>query len=205
MVVIGLLDGREYAVCFANRGERALACAAARERAIHIGLLRNPEGLRPYAAVKSLGPSALADGGYPPSRDFQRTPEVAPLSAHDEVENISADATSETVKDLALGMNVERRVSFGMERAKTDILLTRSPQMTVLASDTEKLAALFYAFCVQVDGHAPVTRERWSFCGSVVGLGQQSRSVSDLLVRSRPGQPRPSTLGESPAIYASSP
>lgn len=57
-------------------------------------------------------------------------------------------------------MNVERRVSFGMERAKTDILLTRSPQMTVLASDTEKIAALFYAFCVQVDGHAPVWKVR---------------------------------------------
>jgi hypothetical protein len=103
MFVIRALDRSEHAFGLIEPRKHALAF----KRVMKHRPLRGQKGLRPYAAVKSLGPSALADGGYPLSRDFQRAPEATPFSAHNEIEDIPAEAASETVKYLALGMNVE--------------------------------------------------------------------------------------------------
>ena len=103
--------------------------------------LRGPEGLRPYAAVKSLGPSALADGGYPLSRDFQRVTEPTPLSAHDEIEDIAADTTAKTMENLPLRVNVEGWVTLSVKRTEANVLLTGALQPGVCPSDADEVAS----------------------------------------------------------------
>lgn len=107
-------------------------------------LLRRQQGLRPYARAKAFAASRLTGARYPKIRNnFECAPEVAILSPYDEIENVAARSAAEAIKDFPFGMNVERRVPFGVEWAQADVLPTGATKPTVLARDAKKITVGF--------------------------------------------------------------
>jgi len=104
--------------------------------------LRGQQGLRPYARAKPFAASRLTGARYPKTRrNFESAAEVASFRSPDEVKNVAARATAEAVENFLSGVNVERRVPFGMEGAKPDVLPARAPELRVPRSDGEKIGA----------------------------------------------------------------
>jgi len=84
--------------------------------------LRGLQGLRPYAVLKTLGPSALADGGYPKGGNLHGPAKITSFRALNEIEYVSARAAPKALPDFSLWLKVKRRVPLGMERAQANVL-----------------------------------------------------------------------------------
>jgi hypothetical protein len=68
---------------------------------------------------------------------------VATVSSHDELEHIATRPTAETVEDFLFRMNVERWISFGMQRATSNVLLARFSQGRVSRDYVDKICLRF--------------------------------------------------------------
>jgi hypothetical protein len=91
--------------------------------------LRRTEGLRPFARTKPQAASRLVGASYPfqeIGNSSQGVIEITPRSAHDKREDVAPSATPKAVEDLFLGVNVERRIAFGVEWTEANELTPRA-------------------------------------------------------------------------------
>jgi hypothetical protein len=115
-------------------------------------------GIRPFGAALDKRDANLL------RKSFESFGKGYVVNQHDELENVSANTTAKTVKDLFAGMDRKRWGLFLMKRAKAHHVCTGFAQLNVVTYDLDNIGSGANVFNL-IHGHSVITGSPASMAG----------------------------------------